>query len=134
MGSVLLVEDSPDNAAVYRTMLEFLGHVVMEAGDGETGVRLATESCPDLIIMDMGIPKLNGWDATRMLKADPRTAHIPIVALTAYALPGDEEMCRAAGCDEYMSKPASPQAVGALVQRLVGPPTPDDPPPNLSRS
>lgn len=124
MSTILLVEDNPDNAAVYRVMMEFLGYTVVEAGDGERGVQLAREIRPDLIIMDMGIPKLNGWDATRMLKADPATATIPVLALTAYALPGDEEMCRAAGCDEYMSKPAGPQVVGERVRRLLEMPRP----------
>ena len=91
MKRILLVEDNEDNRAIYRTLLEYAGFTVFECTDGERAIRYARERRPDLILMDISIPKMNGWDATRILKADPETKRIPILALTAHALMQDRE-------------------------------------------
>lgn len=118
---ILLVEDNEDNVAIYRTLLEHLGHVVLVAADGEVGIRLARERNPDVILMDLSLPKVDGLHATRKLKADPRTAHIPVIALTAHALVGDEERAREAGCDGYFAKPIEPQRVAEAISRYAEP-------------
>lgn len=116
MPSILLVEDNADNRLIYRTVLEHVGYSVLEAADGERALHLAREERPDLILMDVSIPKIDGYTATRELKADPATAHIPIIALTAHALAEDEQRARDAGCDGYIAKPAEPKAVLRHVQ------------------
>ncbi len=120
MPTVLLVEDHPDNRGIYRTILEHGGLDVLEAEDGEAGVRIARERRPDLILMDVSLPLLDGWKATRILKDDPGTAHIPIIALTAHALHGDRERAEEAGCDGYIAKPAPPRDVLEEVKRRLG--------------
>lgn len=117
--SILLVEDNEDNRIVYSTILEHAGHRVIEATDGEAGVALARSERPDLILMDVSIPLLDGWEATRILKADPETRHIPIVALTAHALEEDRAKAREVGCDGYIAKPAEPRVVLAQVQEYL---------------
>ncbi len=119
--TVLLVEDNEDNLAVYRTILDHVGYNVLEARDGEEGVTRAREEHPDLILMDISIPKIDGWEATRRLKADQATRDIPILALTAHALEEDRERAIAAGCDGYLAKPVEPRRVVEEVQRFVGP-------------
>ena len=118
--TVLLVEDHPDNRGIYRTILEHGGIHVVEAEDGATGVRLARELRPDLILMDVSLPVMDGWEATRILKSDPATAGILIIALTAHALRGDRERAEAAGCDGYIPKPAPPREVLEEVRRRLG--------------
>lgn len=117
--SILLVEDNEDNRIVYSTILEHAGHRVIEATDGEAGVALARSERPDLILMDVSIPLLDGWEATRILKADPETRHIPIVALTAHALEEDRAKAREVGCDGYIAKPAEPRVVLAQVEEYL---------------
>ncbi len=119
--TVLLVEDNEDNLVVYRTILDHVGYNVLEARDGEEGVTRAREEHPDLILMDISIPKIDGWEATRRLKADQATRDIPIIALTAHALEEDRERAIAAGCDGYLAKPVEPRRVVEEVQRFVGP-------------
>jgi CheY-like chemotaxis protein len=92
---------------------------VLEAGDGEQAIEMAREHQPGLILMDVSIPKIDGWEATRRLKADPLTAHIPVIALTAHALASDREKAAAAGCDGYIPKPAQPQEVLQEVQKRL---------------
>lgn len=118
--TVLLVEDNPDNRGIYRTILEHNGIEVVEAEDGENGIRLAREQLPDLILMDVSIPGIDGWEATRILKGDEKTSGIPIIALTAHALPSDRERAAEAGCDGYIPKPALPRAVLREVERMLG--------------
>mgnify|MGYP001042077678 FL=1 len=119
--TVLLVEDNEDNLVVYRTILDHVGYNVLEARDGEEGVSRARQEHPDLILMDISIPKIDGWEATRRLKADEATRDIPIIALTAHALEEDRERAIAAGCDGYLAKPVEPRRVVEEVQRFVGP-------------
>ena len=117
--TVLLVEDNEDNLVVYRTILEHVGFRVIEARDGEEGVSRAREHLPDLILMDISIPKMDGWEATQRLKADGNTRQIPIIALTAHALHADRERAEAVGCDGYIAKPAPPREVlEEVLQRL----------------
>ena len=116
---ILLVEDNEDNRIVYRLTLVHFGYEVIEAEDGETGIRLATEILPDLILMDVSIPGIDGWDATRILKADSRTAHLPIVALTAHALTRDRDRAQEVGCDGYLAKPIEPRRVVEEIERLL---------------
>ncbi len=119
--TVLLVEDNEDNRIVYATVLEHFGFRVLEARDGAEGVRMAHEEHPDIVLMDISIPVLDGWRATAQLKASPETSSIPIVALTAHALPEDREKARAVGCDAYLAKPCEPSRVLSVVRRLTDP-------------
>jgi len=119
--TILLVEDNEDNLVVYRTILEHVGYRVVEARDGEEGVARAREQMPDLILMDISIPKMDGWEATQRLKAEENTRAIPIIALTAHALEEDRQKAIQAGCDGYLAKPVEPRRVVQEVERFVGP-------------
>lgn len=105
MARVLYVEDNDDNVYMLTRRLERRGHVVSVAPDGESGIELARADQPDVILMDMGLPGIDGWEATRRLKADERTAAIPVIALTAHAMDGDQQRAVNAGCDEFETKP-----------------------------
>lgn len=118
--TVLLVEDNEDNRIVYATVLEHFGYRVIEAKDGAEGVRLAREAHPDVVLMDISIPVIDGWSATSMLKEDPDTTSIPVIALTAHALPEDREKSAEVGCDGYLAKPCEPSRVLAEVKRVLG--------------
>lgn len=102
---ILYVEDNDDNVFVLKNRLQRAGHVVLVATDGRQGVEAAVEQLPDLVIMDLSLPVLDGWEATRQLKSDPRTRHIPVLALSAHAMNGDRERALAAGCDDFDTKP-----------------------------
>jgi CheY-like chemotaxis protein len=121
---VLLVEDNEDNLVVYRTILEHVGFLVIEARDGEEGVSRARTERPDIILMDISIPKMDGWEATQRLKADGETASIPIIALTAHALEEDRLKAMRAGCDGYLAKPVEPRRVVEEVEKFIGPASP----------
>ncbi len=105
--SVLIVEDEQANIAVIQQILELMLGIedVYAAQDGHEGIRLAYELQPDVILMDLSLPKLNGWEVTRSLKSNPRFKDVPILALTAHAMVGDREKALAAGCDDYFAKP-----------------------------
>jgi CheY-like chemotaxis protein len=118
--TVLLVEDNEDNRIIYATALRFAGYDGLEAITGIEGVQQARTKLPDIILMDISVPELDGWEATALLKADPKTRHIPIIAVTAHALPEDEERSRAAGCDGYLAKPISPAHLIGEVDRRFG--------------
>jgi CheY-like chemotaxis protein len=118
--TLLLVEDNEDNRIIYSTVLRHLGYEVVEALDGVQAVALARSRLPDLILMDISIPEMDGWEATRVLRADETTKHIPIIALTAHALPDDRERAQAVGFTAYLAKPIEPRAVVAEVQRWIG--------------
>jgi CheY-like chemotaxis protein len=117
--TILLVEDNEDNRAIYRTLFTYSGFNVIEAVDGVEGIERARREQPSLILMDISIPKINGLQATRTLKLDTSTMHIPIIALTAHALPADRNQAVEAGCDAYIAKPVEPRRVLAEVRRLL---------------
>lgn len=119
--TILLVEDNEDNLVIYSTILRHAGFEVLEATDGQAGIDIATHELPALILMDVSIPIVDGWEATRRLKADPRTSRIPIIALTAHALTTDRQKAREAGCDGYIAKPAEPRVVLAAVKQHLDP-------------
>ena len=116
---VLLVDDYPDARDMYSEYLQFSGFDVVEAGNGVEALQRASESAPDIILMDLSLPVMDGWEATRRLKADPRTAQIPVVALTGHALAGHAEGAREAGCDAFVTKPCLPDALVAEIKRLL---------------
>jgi len=120
--TVLLVEDNEDNLIVYRTILDHVGYRVIEARDGEEGVARARADQPDLILMDVSLPKMDGWEATRRIKADADTREIPIIAVTAHALDDDREKATQVGCDGYLAKPVAPRRVVEEVERFIGKP------------
>jgi two-component system cell cycle response regulator DivK len=117
---ILVVEDTEDNRQILRDLLTAAGYDLIEATDGESGVAMAGAHKPDLILMDIQLPQIDGYEATRRIKADPALNHIPIVAVTSYALSGDEEKTRAAGCDGYIAKPFSPRQLLGKVRELLG--------------
>ena len=118
--TLLLVEDNEDNRIIYCTVLRHLGYEVIEAQDGVEAVELARSVLPDLILMDISIPRMDGWEATRILRGDPRTQAIPIIALTAHALADDRERATSVGFTSYLAKPIEPRVVVAEVRRWIG--------------
>ena len=112
---ILVVEDTEDNRQILRDLLGMAGYEMVEAHNGAEGVAMASEQKPDLILMDIQMPVMDGYEATRRIKADPALKSIPVVAVTSYALSGDEAKARTAGCDDYIAKPFSPRD---LVQRV----------------
>lgn len=117
--TVLIVEDNEDNRIVYSTILRHHGFRVCEALDGEEGIEKARRELPDIILMDISIPVIDGWQVTETLKRETATKGIPIIALTAHAMPGDRKRAMAVGCDGYLAKPCEPRAVLAEVNRLI---------------
>ncbi|HEV8363665.1 MAG TPA: response regulator [Gemmatimonadaceae bacterium] len=117
--TILIVEDNEDNRIVYSTMLRHFGFAVDEAENGAEGILKARTGLPDLILMDIAIPLVDGWEAVQRLKKDPATAAIPIVALTAHAMPADREKAIQVGCDGYLAKPCEPRAVVEEVRRIL---------------
>jgi len=117
---VLVVEDTEDNRQILRDLLGTAGYQLVEAHDGAEGVAKATEHKPDLILMDIQMPVMDGYEATRRIKAYPALKEIPVIAVTSYALSGDEEKARAAGCDGYIAKPFSPRQMLAKVREVIG--------------
>ena len=120
MPKLLLVEDNEMNRDMLSRRLERKGYEVIIAVDGEEGVRMAQSEAPDLILMDMSLPVMDGWEATRQLKAAPETQSIPVLALTAHAMSGDREKAIEAGCDDYDSKPIELARLLEKVQTLLG--------------
>ena len=116
---ILYVEDNEFNRKIVRDLLARTSYRLMEAGDGETGVIVAQAERPDLIIMDVQLPQLSGLDATRRLRADPRTAGIPIIVITSFALSGDEQRAMEAGAAAYLAKPYSPRELLRTIRRLA---------------
>ncbi len=119
MAKILLVEDNEMNRDMLSRRLERRGYEVVIALDGESGVEMAQTHVPDLVLMDMSLPVLDGWEATRRLKVDPATKHIPIVALTAHAMSGDREKAIEAGCDDYDTKPVELARLLAKIEGLL---------------
>ncbi len=118
--TILIVEDNLDNLSIYTTILEFHGYGVASAGDGVTALEMARGSRPDLILMDISIPGVDGWEVTRTLKDDPATAQIPIIVLTAHALKSDRDRAYMEGADGYIAKPAEPSWVVDEIRRVLG--------------
>ena len=116
---ILVVEDQEDNRQILRDLLGSVGYDMIEARDGEAGVAAAKRERPDLILMDIQLPLMDGYEATRRIKADPDLAHIPIIVVTSYALSGDETKARAAGCDGYVTKPYSPRLLLAKIREFL---------------
>jgi len=116
---VLVVEDYQDAREMYAAYLQFSGYRVAEAADGLEALERTLELMPDIILMDLALPKMDGWEATRRLKADERTRHIPIVALSGHALAGHAEGARLAGCDAFVTKPCLPDALVTEIQRML---------------
>src|SRR5215217_4249873 len=119
MSKVLLVEDNEENRDGLSRHLRRKGFEVLVAVDGQQGVEAARSGAPDLILMDMSLPVLDGWEATRRLKAAAQTRHIPVIALTAHAMAGDREKAVAAGCDDYDTKPVELERLLAKIERLL---------------
>ena len=122
---VLVVEDYQDAREMYAAYLQFSGFDVVEAGNGLEAIEKAFELLPDIVLMDLALPRMDGWEATRRLKNDERTRHIPIVALTGHALAGHAEGAREAGCDAFVTKPCLPDALVAEIKRLLDGPRPN---------
>ncbi len=120
MAKILLVEDNEMNLDMLSRRLQRQGYDIIIAMDGAKGVELARAESPDVILMDMSLPIMDGWQATRTLKGDEKTQQIPIIALTAHAIAGDREKCLAAGCDEYESKPVKFPQLLQKIQAFVG--------------
>lgn len=120
MKTVLLVENDADTRDIYRTVLEHRGYTVLLASNGTDGVRVAGESRPDLIVMNLSMPKLDGLSATAMLRQDGRTASIPIIACTGFIRDEGEDEAEEAGCDAYLEKPCEPSRMLAEVERFIG--------------
>jgi CheY-like chemotaxis protein len=117
---ILVVEDDPMNLDMICQRLELRGYDVATAGDGPEGIGLALREAPDLILMDVSLPGIDGWDATRRLKAEPITRAIPVIALTAHAMEGDREKAVRAGCDDYEIKPVDFRRLLAKIETLLG--------------
>jgi two-component system, cell cycle response regulator DivK len=116
---ILVVEDQEDNRTILRDLLGMAGYELIEAADGAEGVKLAQQEKPDLILMDIQLPVIDGYEATRRIKGDADLKATPIIAVTSYALSGDEAKARAAGCDGYVTKPFSPRELLAKVSEYL---------------
>ena len=116
---ILLVEDNPHNRKIFAGMLAHAGYEVVEAEDGPAALELTLRHRPALVLMDLSIPGVDGWECTRRLKADAATQNVPIVALTAHAMRGDKERAIEAGCDGYLTKPISPKQLVEEVKRFL---------------
>jgi two-component system, cell cycle response regulator DivK len=117
---ILVVEDQEDNRQILRDLLSTTDYEVIEAENGEEALAAVAKQRPDLILMDIQLPILDGYEATRRIKANPALRHIPVIAVTSYALSGDEAKTRDAGCDAYVAKPFSPRQLLAKVRELLG--------------
>ena len=119
MNKILIVEDVEFNVDLLVQLLED-DYELVTAGDGAAGIALAESERPDLILMDMSLPVLDGWEATRQIKANPALTSIPVIALTAHAMQGDEEKARACGCNDYLTKPIDEDCLFEKIEQLIG--------------
>ena len=122
MSTILIVEDNEKNMKLVRDILQHKGHTTYEAVTGSEGVRLAIEHRPDLILMDIQLPEVSGLEVTKWIKEDDALKSIPVIAVTAFAMKGDEERIREGGCEAYLSKPISVMAFIDLIKRFLGEP------------
>jgi CheY-like chemotaxis protein len=120
---VLIVDDVQDNRTIYVLFLKFSGYRIAEAENGAEALEKATALLPDVIVMDLSLPVMDGWEATRRLKRDPRTKHIPVVVLTGHALPEHAQAARDAGCDLVITKPCLPDQLMDAIRRILDAPT-----------
>ena len=118
-GCILVVEDQMDNRQILRDLLGNAGYTLVEAENGEEALAAVAKQRPDLILMDIQLPVMDGYEAPRRIKSDPATKSIPIIVITSYALSGDEGKARAAGCDAYVTKPYSPRQLLAKVREFL---------------
>jgi len=116
---ILVVEDQPDNRQIIRDMLAPTDYEITEAENGEEALAAITKQRPDLILMDIQLPIMDGYEATRRIKANPAFRSIPIIAVTSFALDGEEQIARAAGCDDYVPEPYSPRQLLAKIQHCI---------------
>ena len=114
---ILVVEDQEDNRRILRDMLTSADYEITEAENGEEALAAAAKQRPDLVLMDIQLPIMDGYEATRRIKADPTLKDVPVIAVTSYALSGDEEKARAAGCDDFVPKPYSPRQLLAKIRQ-----------------
>lgn len=119
-GRILVVEDNIDNMTLISDVLQSLNYDVIQATDGEQGIKMTRQEKPDLILMDLSLPRMDGWAATRHIKSDPDLQHIPIIALTAHAMVGDRERALNAGCDDYVSKPINLKEMAKKLVQYLG--------------
>ena len=119
---VLLVDDYPDAREMYTEYLQYSGFEVVEAANGMEALQRAVDAAPDIILMDLSLPVMDGWEATRRLKADARTASIPVVALTGHALAGISEGAKNAGCDAFVTKPCLPEDLVKEIRKILATP------------
>lgn len=124
MARILVIEDNPANMKLASLLLDIAGHSVLPAANAESGLALARSAQPDLILMDIHLPGMDGLAAARLLKQDPATARIPVIALTAMAMISDQGKTRDAGCDGYISKPLRYRELYACIDALLGAPPP----------
>lgn len=117
---ILVVEDNPDNRLLITDVLVSMEYEVLIAEDGEQGVSMAEAEVPDLILMDLSLPKMDGWTATQAIKEKPALQHIPIIALTAHAMVGDREKALEAGCDDYIPKPIDMRELASKLSHFLG--------------
>ena len=116
---ILVVDDFHDNREMYAAYLRFSGFIVVEAVTGMEAIEMALATPPNLIVMDLSLPRMDGWEATRRLKSDPNTKHIPIIVVSGHALEGSVQAAKMAGCDAFLRKPCLPQALLAEVRKLL---------------
>jgi two-component system cell cycle response regulator DivK len=119
---ILVIEDNPDNRTLIIDVLDSLDYVGLEAMNGEQGIEIARREHPDLILMDLSLPRKDGWTAVGEIKASPDLAHIPVIAMTAHAMVGDRERALSAGCDDYISKPIDLVLLVEKLQEYLGRP------------
>jgi two-component system, cell cycle response regulator DivK len=116
---ILVVEDQEDLRGILRDLLTGSGYAVAEAADGQAGVEITSSERPDLVLMDIQLPVMDGYEATRQIKSDPNLKATPVIAVSSYAMKGDEEKARAAGCDHYVTKPYSPVHLLRIIRGLL---------------
>jgi len=121
MPKILIVEDTENNRVLLSRRLKPRGYDVVMAEDAEKGLALAVDEKPDLVLMDVGLPGMNGWEATQVMKTNPALAHVPVIALTAHAMDGDRQKAQEAGCDDYEIKPIDFPRLLEKIARLMGP-------------
>jgi two-component system, cell cycle response regulator DivK len=117
--TILHVEDNEFNRKIVRDLLARTSYRLLEAADGETGVAMAVRESPDLVLLDIQLPKMSGLEVTRRLRAEPATAHVPIIVITSFALSGDDQRARESGASHYLSKPYSPRELLEAIRRLA---------------